>query len=343
MRRLPALQRRRHPQVLQRSGELHTRRPLHAGRGAGAETTCSSPPGSTRSASSRRAAPARCWPSGSSAAIRRWTCGTSTSAGCIRSSATSTTCRSARRRPWDCSMRCTGRTSSTRPARGVRLSPLHERLKASGACFGETAGSERPNWFAPTGVEPVYRYSYKRQNWFPYAAAEHKAVREAVALFDMTSFAKFRIEGRDAERVLQSVSANDVGGPAGRVDLHPVAQRAWRHRGRSHRNEAGTGPVSRRHRRRHRPPGSRMAATQHCERRRRGGVGRQRPAGRAERDGPATRARCSGRYRVPIYPTPAFRSRPRARSRSPEPRSGPRASPTSASSAGSSTCRRLPR
>jgi 4-methylaminobutanoate oxidase (formaldehyde-forming) len=101
--------------------------------------------------------------------------------------------------------------------RNVRLSPLHERLKASGACFGEAAGIERPNWFAPKGVEPVYRYSYKRQNWFPYAAAEHKAVREAVALFDMTSFAKFRIEGRDAERVLQSVSANDVGGPAGRV------------------------------------------------------------------------------------------------------------------------------
>ena len=95
-------------------------------------------------------------------------------------------------------------------ARGVRLSPLHERLAAAGACFGETAGWERANWFAPAGVDPAYAYTWKRQNWFDFAAGEHKAVREAVGLFDMTSFAKFRVEGRDAEAVLQRVSANDV-------------------------------------------------------------------------------------------------------------------------------------
>ncbi|MDF2765406.1 MAG: gcvT, partial [Rhodospirillales bacterium] len=102
-------------------------------------------------------------------------------------------------------------------ARGVRTSPLHERLAAAGACFGELAGWERANWFAPAGVEPVYRYSWKRQNWFEHSAAEHKAVREAVGLFDMTSFAKFRVEGRDAEAVLQRICANDVAVPPGRI------------------------------------------------------------------------------------------------------------------------------
>jgi 4-methylaminobutanoate oxidase (formaldehyde-forming) len=102
-------------------------------------------------------------------------------------------------------------------ARGVRTSPLHERLAARGACFGEVAGWERANWFAPDGVEPRYEYSYKRQNWFPYAAAEHKAVREAVAVFDMTSFAKYLVQGRDAEAVLQRICANDVAVAPGKV------------------------------------------------------------------------------------------------------------------------------
>jgi 4-methylaminobutanoate oxidase (formaldehyde-forming) len=102
-------------------------------------------------------------------------------------------------------------------ARGVRTSPLHEALAARGACFGEVAGWERPNWYAPDGVEPKYAYSYKRQNWFPYSAAEHRAVREAVGLLDQTSFAKFLVQGRDAEAVLQRISANDVAVPAGRM------------------------------------------------------------------------------------------------------------------------------
>jgi 4-methylaminobutanoate oxidase (formaldehyde-forming) len=107
-------------------------------------------------------------------------------------------------------------------ARGLRRSPLHERLAAEGACFGETAGWERANWFLPeerraAGEVPAYRYSWGRQNWFEHSAAEHRAVREAVGLFDMSSFAKFRVEGRDAEAVLQLVSANDVAVPPGRL------------------------------------------------------------------------------------------------------------------------------
>jgi 4-methylaminobutanoate oxidase (formaldehyde-forming) len=102
-------------------------------------------------------------------------------------------------------------------ARGVRKSVLHERLAAAGACFGEVAGFERANWFAPQGVEPRYEYSYGRQNWFDHSAAEHRAVREAVGLFDQSSFAKFALKGRDATAVLGRICANDIDVPAGRV------------------------------------------------------------------------------------------------------------------------------
>ena len=106
-------------------------------------------------------------------------------------------------------------------ARGLRRSPLHDRLAAKGACFGEVAGWERANWFASDGMEPRYEYSYGRQNWFPRAAEEHKAVREAVALFDQTSFGKFLVQGADAESFLQRICANDVAVPAGKVVYTP--------------------------------------------------------------------------------------------------------------------------
>jgi glycine cleavage system T protein len=102
-------------------------------------------------------------------------------------------------------------------ARGVRRSPLHEHLKARGAVFGEVAGFERANWFAREGQEREYRYSWKRQNWFDNQRDEHLAVRTGVGLFDMTSFGKIRVEGRDALAVLQRLSANDVDVPAGRI------------------------------------------------------------------------------------------------------------------------------
>ena len=102
-------------------------------------------------------------------------------------------------------------------ARNVRKSPFYAAMKEQGACFGEAAGWERPNWYAPEGVEPVYEYSYTKQNWLDYSAAEHKAVRENVGLFDQTSFAKFRLEGRDAERVLNQVCANNMSVEIGKL------------------------------------------------------------------------------------------------------------------------------
>jgi 4-methylaminobutanoate oxidase (formaldehyde-forming) len=102
-------------------------------------------------------------------------------------------------------------------ARGVRRSALHDRLLASGACFGEVAGWERPNWYAPPGVEPKYEYSYGRQNWFEHSAAEHAAVRNAVGLFDQSSFGKYVLEGPDAEVILNRICANNIAVPVGKI------------------------------------------------------------------------------------------------------------------------------
>ena len=66
-------------------------------------------------------------------------------------------------------------------------------------------------------MKPEYAYSYGRQNWFAHSAAEHRAMRESVALFDMTSFGKFLVQGRDAEAALQRICANDVRVAPGRV------------------------------------------------------------------------------------------------------------------------------
>ncbi|MCC2664953.1 MAG: dependent oxidoreductase, partial [Geminicoccaceae bacterium] len=102
-------------------------------------------------------------------------------------------------------------------ARPARLSPVHERLAARGACFAETAGWERPGWFGAPGTAPAYDYSYGRTAWFENWAAEHRAVRERAGLFDLSSFGKLLLQGRDAEAVLQRVCANEVAVEPGRV------------------------------------------------------------------------------------------------------------------------------
>ena len=104
-------------------------------------------------------------------------------------------------------------------ARPCRRSPLYPLLKAQGACFGEKLGWERPNWFADLGAGEVAEdvYSYGRQNWFEAVAREHRATRAAVTVFDQSSFAKFLLQGPDAEAALTWICANDVARPAGRV------------------------------------------------------------------------------------------------------------------------------
>ncbi|WP_018407214.1 GcvT family protein [Methylocystis rosea] len=103
--------------------------------------------------------------------------------------------------------------------RPLRRSPLYDRLKAKGACFGEKMGFERPNWFADVtaGEEPKDRYSFGRSGWFDAVGREHRACREAAALFDQTSFAKALIVGKDAEAALSWIAANNVAKPPGAV------------------------------------------------------------------------------------------------------------------------------
>lgn len=102
-------------------------------------------------------------------------------------------------------------------ARDQRRSPFHDTLQAAGACHGELAGWERPNWYARDGATPAYVYSHARQNWFDAAAAEHQAVRERAAVFDQSSFAKYQVSGHDAGRMLNRLCTSDIEVPPGRV------------------------------------------------------------------------------------------------------------------------------
>jgi len=99
-------------------------------------------------------------------------------------------------------------------ARDCKRSPFHDRLKDRRAYFTDVSGWESPAWFAPEGREPkVDKLSWGRQNWFPYWEAEHRACREGVIAMDMSFMGKFLVQGRDAGRVLDHISANSVNGP----------------------------------------------------------------------------------------------------------------------------------
>lgn len=104
-----------------------------------------------------------------------------------------------------------------RTARGARRSPLHQQMLAAGAAMGETAGWERAMFFADKAEERRFDYSYGRPGWFEATARECRAVRDGVALFDLSSFAKYRVQGRDACAVLNRIAANDVDREAGRI------------------------------------------------------------------------------------------------------------------------------
>ncbi len=101
-------------------------------------------------------------------------------------------------------------------ARGVRKSPLHDRLAQRGAYFASYAGWEYPDWYAPEGVEPTVAYKWGQQNWFEYRAAEHRATRAGVTLMDYAVMCKFLVQGRAAETALNHICANNVAVPVGR-------------------------------------------------------------------------------------------------------------------------------
>ena len=114
--------------------------------------------------------------------------------------------------------KCHYPTKAPETARGVKRSALHDRLAAAGAYFTDVSGWEAPSWYAPIGVEAkVDKLSWGRMNWWPYWEAEHKACREAVVLTDMSFMSKFLVQGRDAGRVLDYISANRVNDETGMI------------------------------------------------------------------------------------------------------------------------------
>ncbi len=109
-------------------------------------------------------------------------------------------------------------TRSMMSARGAKKSALHDRLAAQGAYFRDVSGWEGADWYAPDGLPPdMDKLSWGRQSWFPYWKAEHDAARNGVILMDMSFMSKFLVQGRDAGRILNHISANDVDGPTGMI------------------------------------------------------------------------------------------------------------------------------
>jgi 4-methylaminobutanoate oxidase (formaldehyde-forming) len=109
-------------------------------------------------------------------------------------------------------------TRSMQTARGAKRSPVHDRLAALGASFRDVSGWEGADWYLPAGAEPQpERLSWGRQQWFPYWKAEHEATRDGVILMDMSFMSKFVVQGRDAGRLLNFFSANNVDATTGMI------------------------------------------------------------------------------------------------------------------------------
>ena len=114
--------------------------------------------------------------------------------------------------------KCHYPTKVPKTARNARRSVLHDRLVQAGAFFRDVSGWEGADWFAPAGVEAqAGELGWGRMHWWPYWQAEHRACREAVVLMDMSFMAKFLVQGRDAGRALDRISANSVNGDCGKI------------------------------------------------------------------------------------------------------------------------------
>src|SRR4029079_5496065 len=101
-------------------------------------------------------------------------------------------------------------TRSMLTARGAKKSAFYERLAARGAFFRDVSGWEGADWYALPGSAPYEeRLSGGRQSWFGRWEAEHRAAREGVILMDMSFMSKFLVQGRDAGKILNFISAND--------------------------------------------------------------------------------------------------------------------------------------
>ena len=177
---------------------------------------------------------------------------------------------------------------SMQTARGAKLSPLHSRLVAHGAYFKDVSGWEGADWFAGAGRTPdPGPLTWQRPGFWSQWEAEHRACREQVIVMDMSFMSKFRVQGRDAGRVLDHISANAVDGDAGQITYTQWLNGRGIARSRPHRHQARRRAVhGRRHR--HRPPPRRSAPPS------------------PHRRGPRVRHRRHVRLRPDQRPRPAF-------------------------------------
>lgn len=110
---------------------------------------------------------------------------------------------------WPYKQHCTGRE---------RLrSPWHHELAAHGAVFGSPTGWERPLWFAREEDEKEFRYSYGPQCWWPAARREAGQLMTSGAVFELSPFSKFLVEGDGALESLQRLCTNRIDVAPGRM------------------------------------------------------------------------------------------------------------------------------
>ena len=140
-------------------------------------------------------------------------------------------CRTASSNRSASAIKITGRSGSRTTARGVKKSVLHDRLAAAGACFGESAGWERPNWYARPGQRPPTNTAGDVKTGFPTMREEHAAVRERVGVFEQSSFAKLLVQGRDAVNAPEPHRDRQCRRRRRPLRVHPISQRRGGHRG----------------------------------------------------------------------------------------------------------------
>ena len=104
--------------------------------------------------------------------------------------------------------------------RPLRVSPVYQRHRELGAVFGEKGGWERVNWYesnAARGDESLRPRGWAGENWSPAIEVEARAAREAIALFDQSSFSKLEVRGPGALAFLERMCANRIDRPVGTV------------------------------------------------------------------------------------------------------------------------------
>jgi len=104
-------------------------------------------------------------------------------------------------------------------ARPLRTSPCYDRMKDKGAVFGQLFGWERPNWFAPKGVEQKDKWSFRRSSYFEHVGNECKNTSINAGLLDMTAFAKCRVQGPGALKFLNWIFAQRMPVAHGKLAL----------------------------------------------------------------------------------------------------------------------------